>query len=407
MSETITTPQETAKQEFKSGLDRLSSDSLFNDTPETKKDELTEVVGGSTVPNSTPIIAEKTTEKPLEETPSLTEQETLKTEAKALGLAETATKEEIEAAKLSKPADVVKPIEEGFKEEEAVALSSEEGTWKSYLEQNNIPIPEDFSEDTGFEVVLKAKEAEIENKYKEQLEIKAEDLLSPYPPEARLIMDLLASGQSLDEIQKPFIQIQQWKSMPKEELVRADLSARQGWTPEMVDHKMEELLTADGNKLDIEYQILMTGINNYEKTITEQRTIQLQQYTQSQNQLKEQKKAQDFNAFKTALDRMPTFMDRKLAAENKQSIVNDYNNGAFERLMQNPVEKAEFMLYKKYGKQALKYAQDRAIEQATLEKAKSQHNVPPVITGNSNVVNTTSNSGKSAIDKLEDFFPTS
>jgi len=150
----------------------------------------------------------------------------------------------------------------------------------------------------------------------------------------------------------------------------------------------------------------MKEVAQLEQRINTQREQQLNQYKAAQTQLKEQKKAQDFNAFKTALDRMPTFMDRKLADANKQSILTDYNNGAFERLMQNPVEKAEFMLYKKYGKQALKYAQDRAIEQATLEKAKSQHNVPPVTGGNSNNTNVTTNTNKSGIDRLADDFPT-
>ena len=87
MSENTNTPQEAAKQTFTSGLDRLSSDSLFNDVPEIKKDGLEEVVGGSTLPN---VPVTEATEKPLEET--------LKSEAKDLGLSETATKEEIEAA---------------------------------------------------------------------------------------------------------------------------------------------------------------------------------------------------------------------------------------------------------------------------------------------------------------------
>ena len=402
-TETVTTPQETAKQEFTSGLDRLSNDDLFKGETTNTATTTTEVKGGSTLPNDIPTqnIAEKATETELKDEPSLTEQEALKAEAKALNLPETATKEEIEAAKIAKPADEKK--DEGFEETEATPLSAEEGTWKAILEERNIPIPEDFTEEKGFDIVLEAEKAKIHEEYKEQLAITAEEILSPYPPEARLILDLMAAGQTLEEINKPINQINAWKGMSKEELVRENLTGL-GYTEEEVDHKMEGLIS--GNKLDVEHQILMKEIAQMEKRINTQREQQLNQYKAAQAQLKEQKKAQDFNAFKTALDRMPTFMDRKLADANKQSILTDYNNGAFERLMQNPVEKAEFMLYKKYGKQALKYAQDRAIEQATLEKAKSQHNVPPVTSGNSNNTNVTTNTNKSGIDRLADDFPT-
>lgn len=398
MSETATSPQEPVKQEFKSGLDRLSNDDLFKDTA-TLNTDTTEIKGGSTLPN-VPIIAEKATETELKDELNLTDIEALKTEAKALGLAETATKAEIDAAKAEKPADV---IEEGFKEESAVQLSADEGTWKAYLETNNLAVPSDFTEENGLEVVLAAKEAEIAAKYEEKLAITAEEILSPYPPEARLILDLMASGQTLEQINKPFNDINNWKSMSKEELIRSDLSARDGWTEEMVEHQMEALVA--GNKIDIEHKILMTGIDQYEKRITEQQTLQLKQYSQAQANLKEQKKTQDFNAFKTELNKMSTFMDRKLADTNKQSIINDYNNGAFDRLMQNPVEKAEFMLYKKYGKQALEYAQARAIEQATLEKARTQHNVPPVISGNGNNTQITTGEKKKGMDRLADDFP--
>ncbi len=401
-TETVTTPQETAKQEFTSGLDRLSNDDLFKGETTSTTTTTTEVKGGSTLPNDIPTqnIAEKVKETELKEEPSLTEQEQLKAEAKALNLPETATKEEIEAAKLAKPAD--DKLEDGFKEEEATQLSADEGTWKAYFEANNIPITENFSEDNAIELFREHERAQIHEEYKEQLAITAEEILSPYPPEARLILDLMASGQTLEEINKPINQINAYKAMSKEELVRENLKGL-GFEAEEIDHKMETLIA--GGKIDIEHQILMKEIGQLEQRINAQREQQLNQYKTAQAQLKEQKKAQDFNAFKTALDRMPTFMDRKLADANKQSIIADYNNGAFERLMQNPVEKAEFMLYKKYGKQALKYAQDRAIEQATLEKAKQQHNVPPVTGGNSNNTQSTTNTNKSGIDRLADDFP--
>lgn len=401
MPETTTvTPQETAKQEFTSGLDRLSNDDLFKESP-VSTEATTELKGGSTLPNET-VTETKKEEEGFKEAAKPIDAETLKTEAKALGLAETATRAEIDAAKAAKPADA---IEEGFKEEEAVQLSADEGTWKAYLESNNIAIPEDFSEEMGFEVVLEAEKAKIHEEYKEQLAITQEEILSPYPPEARLILDLMAQGQTLEEINKPFNEINTWKSMSKEELIRADLTAREGWTEDMVDHKMEELISGDARKLNIEYDILMNGIKQYEKQITEQRTNQLQQYQQAQTQLKEQKKSQDLNAFKTALDRMPTFMDRKLADVNKQSIINDYNNGAFERLMQNQEKKAKFMLFEKYGEQAMKYLQSRATEQATLDKAKTQHNVPPTIGGNGNSTQVTTGEKKNGMDRLAEDFP--
>ena len=395
MSETTTvTPQENAATTQNTttltGMERLSQDDLFKDTPAKTETPTT---------TTTPANTEKPTETTQAPELSLTEQEALKTEAKALGLAETATKEEIEVAKLTKPADAL--IDEGFKEETDTKLVAEEGTWKSYFEQNNIPIPEDFSEDNAIDLVRQHDREAIKAEYEEKLTITAEEILSPYPPEARLILDLMAAGQTMEEINAPINKINAYKAMSKEELVRENLKGL-GFEADEIDHKMETLLA--GDKLDIEYKILMKEVAQLEKRVNAQRQQYLNDYKANQETLKAQKRTQDLNLIKNTMDRMPTFMDRKLSAENKASVINDYNNGAFDRLMQDPKEKIEFMLYKKYGKQVLQSAKGRAIEQATLEKAKNQHNVPLVQNGNANVTDTTNKTGMTGMDRLKEDF---
>ncbi len=139
-----------------------------------------------------------------------------------------------------------------------------------------------------------------------------------------------------------------------------------------------------------------------QNNINKQREQDIQHYNTQQQQLKDQKRQQEVSSFKTALDKVPMFMDRKLTDDNKRTILNEYTNGAAENLLKNPEKVAKFMLWEKYGEQGLKYMKARVLEDLTLEKAKQQHNVPTTQTGagGQNRVTTTNQNFNSGMDRL-------
>lgn len=379
MSETvIEPPKEQPKAETMSGFDRLSQDPAYifgEHKPEAKAIETTPQVTAT------------------EETEKLEQVET------TAPVIETEKKPE-ETQAVEKPIEVATTEDVGF-EESATANSAEEGSWKSLIESLGYNVPENFTEEKGQEIFVNLKEAEIESKLEEVRNYRELEIFSALPEpvqgEAKLVFELLKTGQTLEQINAPIEQIKAWKGMPKEELIRKNLEGIPGYTQEMIDHKMEQIVA--NNHVDVEHNILMAEINQMEQQINLQKQQQIQTYTAQQNQIREQKRQQEFNSFKAALDKVPTFMDKKLSDENKASIINEYNNGYAQNILRNPEKLAKFMLYDKYGEQGVKYLQSRAIEKATLEKAKSEHNIPPVITAGGNRVETTTTS-KNGIDRL-------
>lgn len=385
MSETTATPKEQSKTEITAGMDRLSQDANFifdTDTVVEKPVEETKPVADE--------VAKLEGEKPETETveDKKPEDEAFKDEAKT------------EEKKEEKPVE-----EDGFKDDDANAIASEQGTWKAYLEANDLPIPEDFTEEKGFEVVLNAEREKIKAEYEQIASINKENVFEILPEEtrseAKLVFDLMAQGQTLEQINAPINSINELRALAPEQLIRKNLEGLNIYTPEQIDYQIEKMV-ADG-KVDLEHGILMNSLKLMEDNINTQRQIQIKQYNAQQEQIREQKRLQDYNSFKAALDKKTTFMDKKLTDDNKRTLYNEYVNGAKEQLLKNPNEIAEFMLWKKYGPQGIKYLKAKAQEEVTLANMKNQHNIPQNVT-NQGVRNTTTTETKnnyaSGIDRV-------
>lgn len=369
MSEETTTLQaQSTKAE--SGLDRLSRDfdEIFAEVPTT-------------------VVEAKKEETATEITEKLENPEIVKEEKAAEIIAEPVIVPEAEES-------------EGFTENAAV--QEENQGWKPIIEAWGYQLPPDYNEENGFEVLTQLKEAEFSTRLEEVKNYREAELFSELPEdvrdEAKLTYELFKSGQTLEQINAPIQQIKEWKSMPKEELIRSNLEGIPGYTPEMIDHKMSQIVEA--GHVDIEYKILRNYVDQKETELVQQRQQQIQIYSNQQAQIKEKREQTELNSFKAALDKVPTFMDRKLSAENKNNILNDYASGYVKSLTQNPEKLAKFMLYDRFGQQGLEYLQARALEKATLEKAKSEHNIPINITGAANVIESTTTQVKNGMERL-------
>lgn len=371
MPETLESPQAQPKAAT-SGLDRLSRDPeyLFSEDKPATPAVTPEPVKTETVAQETAKLEGETIPEP-EKTP--------------------------ETAPITQT-----PAEEVGFEENTSSQAESEG-WKPIIEALGYQIPEDYAEEKGFEVFKQLQQQDFETKLEEVKNYREVELFSDLPEnvrdEAKLVYDLFKSGQTLEQINAPIQQIKEWKTLSKEELIRENLKGLPGYTPEVVDHRMNQIIEA--GHVDIEYQILINYVNQKENELVQQRQQQIQQNSNYQAQVREQRQQQEFNAFKAALDKVPAFMDRKLSVENKTNVLNDYSNGYVKALTQNPEKLAKFMLYERYGEVGLKYLQDRALEKATVEKAKQEHNIPPVVTGAANAISTAT-TYKTGIDRLAD-----
>lgn len=355
--ETPTTPQEQAKPEL-TGRDRLIAD-----------------MGKST---ETSPVQEKTPEEKPAEAPEAKPQEPKAEE---------------------KPAEV--PVEEKeltFDDEpESESPATEESSWKALIQDFGYELPQDYTEEKGYETLMQLKQAEIQREVEKAQTFSLDDYISKFPEdrqvEARIAIELLKTGQSLEQINAPFQQIKEWRAMSKEALVRLNYSRAEGMTEELLDHKMETL--KESGKLDAEYQLLMVDINNHEKSITLQQQQIIKNFTDQQNQIREQKRQEDFNVTKAALNRMSAFMDIKLNDNHKANLLKDYE--AFDNLMKDPVKKAEFLAWNRYGKRATELIQARALEKATAEKMKQQLNVAPAIGGGGRTQTTQTLTGRNRL----------
>lgn len=383
MSEILTeTPQAQPKVETQSGLDRLSMDEIYGN------------------PSKEPVKSETSATQETEKLES-TETQIPEEKSNESSFTETEKKPEIPESGTDTSATSSTPSEEVGFEDKGIVSDTDEGSWKAIIQASGYEVPNDYSEEKGFEIFNQLKENEINQKIEIVKNYRESDLFSELPQpvqgEAKLIFDLMKTGQTLSDIVAPLQQIKEWKGMSKEELIRKNLEGLEGYTSEMVDHKMEQIVAA--NHVDIEYQILMNAVNTMEKNLYTQQQQQIQAWNAKQAHVTEQRLQQEFNSFKAAMDKVPSFMDKKLSEENKASILNDYTNGYADTLLKNPEKLAKFMLYDKYGEQGIKYLQSRAIEKANLEQKKNQLNIPPTIQGNANRIETTTQI-KNGIDRL-------
>ena len=386
MSETITAPStieqpkvELSAQEKVSA--RISADFGGDDivtptvvTPSTEPTQLIKPETNAETTETTTDVVELTAE----------EKTALINEAKELGLPETSTKEEIEKFKTEKADDSTWKLEDA-------AQSSEEpqdGTWGGLITNMGYELPEDFSEEKGFEIVQSLKQAEIETARREAIAEASYERFADVPEEhraeAEMIVELMKSGQTLASVNAPFEELAQIKAMNKEELVRFRLENKEGWDTEMVDREMEKLI--EDGAIDVEYKIAKAQLDGYEKSLNHERQVQIENYHSNQQKVQEQRFKQESLKLAVALDGVQEFLGKKLPNEIKPQLLQEMADADFHNLPGTPEDRVDYFLYKKLGKTAMKNFQARALEKVVLENKQSQHNVPIVQTGNVNRV---------------------
>lgn len=329
------------------------------------------------------------------------EAEVLKTEAKELGLAETATKEEIEAAKAAK-AEADEPTIEFKAEDIDGAIEPEDGTWAAAAVAKGIKIEKDYK-DYSFDDFEKDLIAPYVKQIEETKSLTVESLFTQMKPETVAALKLMEMGVPEDKLFQPTKDIENYLAMDAAQLVRADKELL-GWEKETIDVELELLGSKQvGNKTLLEHEAdkLRKLLGDAKEQILNERQTYIQQYESKKEQAILAQKEQEKTQFKKAMDTVSTFMGIPVSAEVKEAIIRKSNTGAYENLI-TPESKAEFILYKELGQKVLKARLNTASEKGRDEIRTKLAAIPPVTNNNAGaaVNQQASNDPWAAVEKM-------
>lgn len=328
---------------------------------------------------------EKEAAKPADETDENQENGTeTKTDAKDDTKKEEKTDENQEQGKegenKEESAEEEKPLIEFKAEDVNNAVSEtepEDGTWLAVAKASGLEIQDD-----SFEAYQSAVEAKY-NAQIEQVKAQTEDtILAKYSPEARMTIELLNSGLSLEEVYAPTQMIKELKSLDDAALVRKNLEETrdaQGnpvYDSDFIDKEIETLI--EKGNIDHEAKRIRKKLELIEQEIQLEHSQKLKQFQEKKAQIAEQTKHQSVAQFTNALNTVSEFMGGKLSDEAKQAIVKKQQAGLYDNLLNDPKKLAEFVLYNEFGQKAIKNLENTAYQRGREEKTKKLVNVPPV-----------------------------
>lgn len=301
------------------------------------------------------------------------ETEAFEKDKKDLGLAETATKEEVAAAKALK--SETPKIE--FKVEEILPKGSElaeEGTW--------IRVAQDLKIDGVTEDTFDAFKAALEKPLIEKIQTletnSKVDYLATLKPETATALKLMEMGIKEEELFAPTREIDNYLTLENAALVRADLEAS-GWKVEMIDAEME-LLTSK-NLIDHQADKIRLTLNETKTEIVNNRNQLLQQFeTQKEAAVLKQKEQEDIQ-FEQTLNTVSKFMDVDIKPEIKQAIITKYRNGGYDNDFKTAKTKVDYVLNKELGQQLIKSIRNTEFQKGQETVTKKLLEVPPLLNG--------------------------
>lgn len=311
----------------------------------------------------------------------------LKAKKIELGLPETATKEEITAAELKKAES------QGFTTEDELKtglLGAKDGTWKAMMLAKGYEIPEDFNKDwndkvdeeKGFEVFTQLEEAKWKAEIEKAKTEAQESVLTTLKPELRAAIELANAmpDMTLEQILSPTLQIDNYLKLDKEELIRAEIVASNPkYTPEMVDIEMQKI--KDGNQIDIIDSKIRIDLQSQREGIKNLHTQRIQEYQNRQLQEKTAAEKGKIEQVIKALDRVPTFLDKNITHTDRQFIANKINGGLITDLVNNPEKLAKAAIMLEFYDKGITSYENRVREKLLLEHKKTLHNTPVTTTG--------------------------
>jgi hypothetical protein len=300
------------------------------------------------------------------------ETEAVKEEVKEEKKEETVTAESVANTDLALTAEDIAGVPQLY----------EDGTFRALAKELGVELQEESFDAFKEQFVPKTQLEEVKN-------LTIDNIFSGLKPETVAALKLMEQGIPEEQVFAPTRQIESYLALDDAALVRADLEATEGWTPELIDHKIESLI-AD-NKIALAAGEIRIGLNQQKNQITQTRTQLLQQYEQQKQNAILQQRQQESAQFTNALNNVSEFMGVPLTKEAKDAILIKYNNGLYENDLNAAQSKVAAILHNEYGAKLAKHIQNKASEAAKLETTKKLLNVPPVSSQTGKRVETTQN----------------
>jgi hypothetical protein len=199
--------------------------------------------------------------------------------------------------------------------------------------------------------------------------------LARLAPEAQTDFLLLRAGYTRDEINAPTKEIDSLMELSDLDLIKKDLEMR-GFSNELVERELElltekELVEHEAGKLKLILQ------QARESTIAERNQLAQNVATNYQAQLQAERNAEAqtmSNAFNTVKD----FMGSPINEEVRNQLAKKYAEGDYDRILNDPAKKAQFILQHHFGEQAMKNIRNKALEEGREKATKGLSNIPPV-----------------------------
>ena len=254
----------------------------------------------------------------------------------------------------------------------------EDGTYKAFAKNMfDIELADESPEAFKQAFVPRAELEKLQN-------VTLDTVLSNVTPEVATALKLMEMGMSAETVLQPTRELDAYLALDDAALVRADLELQKDLSQEIIDNKME-ILSEDPTKLKLAADELKVYINRERTKIIEDRKQYLEKYESDKKAVVEQKIQQERTQLQTELNNVSTFMGFKLTTEAKTAILRNINNGLYENI-NTPASKVQAILQREFQDKLVKHIQNKASETAKTDAAKKLLNIPPVIAGTGQMV---------------------
>lgn len=266
-------------------------------------------------------------------------------------------------------------------------LEFEEGDWRGVGHDLGLSIKENSFE--SFQEAVKEQYVP-KTEYEKALQLSEKEVLAKFKPEVAAAIELANMGVPQELIFEPTKQIDGYLSLEDSALVREDLKA-QGYTEELTDAKMEEMIEA--GKVETAAKILRFELGKQKEAILQQRQQIVEQRTAEIAQVQRQTKEKENTQIKEALNNMSEFIGVPLTKEAKEVIAKKLQAGAYDKELSSAQLKVAAILHKEFGQRFTEHMKNKFLNDGKMAEVKKLSNVPPVVTSSAGVEKQTTQLG--------------
>lgn len=356
-----------------SGLEALSEtdviDSIFSDAPEKEENDN----DGTDAPNNEQnenlhdiqdleIPGDKSSEK--------------KEEDKKAGDEKVDNKE---VDKKDKKEDVVNDDEDELeipgeeKKPEIKAGEEEESSWVAVAKDLGYELKEDSYE--SFKTVLESEKTKIREEVLAEYKTKEKDeVIKELPLEAQMVVLGLQSGLTLEQINKPFQQIDDLLALSDVDLIAKDLEL-QDMSPELVEKKLLLMQEKDG-EIEIEAFQIRKFLNDSKNQLKEKNLNDLTALKQKREAEKTQLIQKDTNEIHESLKKTPKILESKISDKHVNYVVEKWKKGEYQALFKDSDFIAQALLQYEFGDKAASLLAKKKFEEGRNGIVNKLHNIP-------------------------------